>query len=359
MSEEDEFDVWAGLRRDANRARSQAQALRNVVNELAERDKLVTDARLKELQAILDRGREVLPVTQLGDRRRTLEDDVAGETIGSAVGDVVQRLIDSLRAVEAEWPQSAESVSADRLKRLTSGLDQAILDCEVLTLPQRLREHLASVGVGRSLKFDELIEDETVNDAQRDYLLRWLTPYGHEFGVVIDVKARLIYKLSTNRRWRIISYFSPVIWGLLGAALLAGIGNLHRLDVVPPDKWNLSDASQLLGAYVLVLIGAIIHLVVENLKQAQAGTPVLAIDDFLAWLNLRWAGLVWTVALILVTVIGLRVSGVDSASGNIPIYIFAGYSFDSVAGLFLTRFGTAADKGVTRLRAQLGGGAET
>jgi hypothetical protein len=108
-------------------------------------------------------------------------------------------------------------------------------------------------------------------------------------------------------------------------------------------------APELLGAYLLVLAGAVLHLVVENVKQGQSGNvPILAIGDGLECLHLRWAGLGLSFLPVLVTVIGLRILGAGNDPDELTVYVFAGYSVDSVSGLFLTRFDASGRRGSSR-----------
>ena len=96
----------------------------------------------------------------------------------------------------------------------------------------------------------------------------------------------------------------------------------------------------------------------ENVKLSQAReTPILAIGEFVDWLHLRWAGIGGTFFAILVTVLGLRLTlDEETLAGGWEttlLFFFAGYSVDSVAGIFLTRFGTAAKGGVAAVTARI------
>ncbi len=58
---------------------------------------------------------------------------------------------------------------------------------------------------------------------------------------------------------------------------------------------------------------------------------------------------------VIVVVIGLRVSGVGDDDADLGLYIAAGYSVDSIAGLFLTRFDTGAKKALKGVEKQIEG----
>jgi hypothetical protein len=107
-----------------------------------------------------------------------------------------------------------------------------------------------------------------------------------------------------------------------------------------------------------VLLGVVAHLLVENVKLSQAReTPILAIGALVDWLHLRWAAIGGTFFAILVTVLGLRLTldeeTLEEGWETTLLFFFAGYSVDSVAGIFLTRFGTSAKGGVASVVALL------
>lgn len=118
--------------------------------------------------------------------------------------------------------------------------------------------------------------------------------------------------------------------------------------------WDL-----VLRAYALVLAGVAMHLVVtaQKERQAQSGAP-LPLGSPLDWLHTRWAGVAWTFVCAVIVVFGMGLNDFTNVqTADVAyLYLFAGYSVDSVAGLFLTRFDALAQKGVATLDAKLGGG---
>jgi hypothetical protein len=119
------------------------------------------------------------------------------------------------------------------------------------------------------------------------------------------------------------------------------------------DSVGLKSSGDNLNAYLLVLLGMVAHLLIENLKQFQANTTPVAIGAFLDWLHLRWVAIAYSFVPVVVTVVGLLVT-VGFDGDKALLYFFAGYSIDSVAGVFLTRFGTAAASGVAKVQELIG-----
>ncbi len=103
----------------------------------------------------------------------------------------------------------------------------------------------------------------------------------------------------------------------------------------------------LAAAYILVLTGVLLHLGVEGVKQSQSrpGRP-LVIGHALDWLHLHWAGISLSVVPIVVVTIGLRLAETKTGTEEAALFLFAGSSVDSVAGMILTRFDSLAAKGL-------------
>jgi hypothetical protein len=308
-------------------------------------------------RAVGDAG-TVLDGREIGDHIRELERLLSVCCLAERVGDEVRRLRNGLVTVRDHWPEDDADAIANA-ERVGDVLEELIADAAAFTIPNRLKEALVGLAVGRALNFDTTFADELPDAKQRSALLARLAAYESLFHGAIDVENGVVYKMSPSRGWRVASYLSPLIFAALAGGFLALIGTLDQLQIRLDSEWGLDEVPPLLGAYLLVLAGALIHLVVENVKQAQSDkVPILAIGDGLEWLHLRWAGLGLSFIPVLVTVVGLRVAGVGSDPSDVPIYLFAGYSVDSVAGLFLTRFDASARRGLKSIRKLIGGGSD-
>ena len=239
----------------------------------------------------------------------------------------------------------------ETVKLLTTARD-AIRE---ILLPYRVKSDLHGLSVGRSLDFKKAYEQQIPSADERKALLEQFTRRRDYFDEgVVDVAGELIWRKSSNRVWRMVTAyaFPPLFTVLVGAALcLPGLFGL---------EWSgLDETSDVLLAYLLVWAGVVAHLLVENVKQAQSRTSgITAIGEATDWLHLRWVGLAWSFFPIVVVVIGLLAIGIDVREDEEALmFFFGGYSVDSVAGVFLTRFGTAAEGGVTAVTAAVGGNA--
>jgi hypothetical protein len=337
--------------------RTDARALIPVLDELASIAKLNLEAAPGEaLQASLKSSHEGFRSKGFPDHIAALRTLEAEHPDLEIYGDRFGAIRNGLESAQAGWPaESSKTVSAINasINKTKADLEAVIFECCRLTIPDDVDRVLAGIGIGRSLDF-EGFKGELPDQAKRTQILSELSML--PISGWVDLKAGLIYKKSPNRAVRICTYFAPLLTAAAAIGLLIGIANLGHLGLSLPQGWHLSDAHQLVGAFLLVLAGAIIHLVIENVKQLQMrSVPILAIGNTLDWLHLRWVGVSLTVVPIVIAVIGLRMLGTESDGSNIPLYIAAGYSLDSVAGLFLTRFDSSASAILDRLTKQLKG----
>jgi len=255
------------------------------------------------------------------------------------------------RARPRSSPAAASWRRCDRAR--TNHLDKAYDAILELVVPYYVRRQLHSLGVGSALLLATVYSHNRLRLPpleRRRELVTWLESQRTELAEgIVDVAHERIWRKSSNAFARGVSYTAPVVFALLGG-VIAWIATLLAL----PAGLHLDEFREVLTAYVLVLAGVVLHLIVENVKQFQSqAVPIVAIGHLLDWLHLRWAAIAWTFFLVLVTVVGLRASLDIEAEDNL-LYLLAGYSIDSVAGIFLTRFGTAAASGVSRLHALVG-----
>jgi hypothetical protein len=253
----------------------------------------------------------------------------------------------ALDPANAPADAAAARAAAVSLAERIAAVDDA---CLVLVVPYRVRMMLRSRRVGRALPFLEVFDGEPPPAERRATMLKQLEAMGSYLAEgVVDVNRELIWRKSGSAATRALSALSPVLFAALGALVLIAISSLPSLDDSP-----LGNGAEVLEAYVVVTMGVAVHLLVENVKLSQEqNAPILAIGEFVDWLHLRWAGIGSTFFAILVTVIGLRLTfdaeALNKGWETTLLYFFAGYSVDSVAGIFLQRFGTSAKAGVSGL----------
>jgi hypothetical protein len=251
-------------------------------------------------------------------------------------------------------PADATSANAAANLALTN-LEKVRDATDELTVPYQARELLSRRRVGRAVPFAEVFHpDDPPSAERRKALLTQLEAAGSYLNNgVVDIAREILWRKSVSPVVRGLSACSAVAFAVLAALVLLVISSLPQLDGKP-----LGDNSQVLWAYLIVLFGAAMHLAVETLKQSQQDdSPILPMGELVDWLHLRWASIGWSFFYVIVTVVGLRLTVKPDVAKDdwdaALIYFFAGYSVDSVAGIFLQRFGTSAKAGVARVTALL------
>lgn len=208
--------------------------------------------------------------------------------------------------------------------------------------------HLKAMRIGQSLDFGAFMADTLPDKATRDRALAHLQLHERELGCIVDPKSGLIFRVSKS--W--IGRFAAAIWPLVAAALgwlaLFGAGQIGALDAA-----NLNGTSAATKAYLVVLAGAALHVIVAGKKITDVG--VLPFSRGLDWLQLRWAAVGWTVVTVLVALIGLKASGVGvQNTSETMLLLSAGYMSSSLAGIFLTRFDSRAQAIAGDIEKQVG-----
>ena len=282
-------------------------------------------ARLDEIHGLLDRHPSLYDRT--GDAVANLEnqwDEIAHALAWSDepdVGELVPRLaVFDARLPRLEW-QAA-----------------------IVTVPIRVRQHLATKRVGGRVNFHEAFKDEIDSRDLRVELLRYLREHAASLGCVVDVPNGMLYRVAPGFGRRLASWVAVV-----GLATVGGYGFVALLTQGIPGI-GLSFASihglapgrfpELLGAWWGLLLGALGHVVVEALKQEQRSDSgaFTALEDWFVWVHVRETALIVTVASLGVILVGLAVLMPDPGSIAFVTALGAGYSSDSVLGLFVVRF---------------------
>lgn len=225
----------------------------------------------------------------------------------------------------------------------------------IVTVPHRVAQHLAQLRVGGQLRFDDSFADELPDPAQRTRMLEYLKAHPNAVSGIVDVEAGVIFAASPSSRRRLGSIVLLLGLVVLGIVIIrvatAGLPPLIAANwLFPSDRF-----ADLVGAYVLLFVGAAVHIVIEAIKQQQRSGPgtFLAIDDWLLWLHVREVShavsimSLWAVVFLLAAAYA---SGIDRLAA-----LFAGYSLDSVLGIAITRFDTFATSRVSAVEKTVSG----
>jgi hypothetical protein len=271
----------------------------------------------------------------------------------------VRHFADSLETIKIAAARAngwaATQTSADATA-VIAALDGLVEIAEIVTLPGRVNDHLRSVPVGETLDFAANFNDELPRDATlRQAVINYLAGHPRIVDGVFDVTHGLIYKKARSRFRRVCTYLTPAALAIVVAPAVLVL--VSRLDDSPfnlvKTGWSQLDSGRaLVGTYALVLVGAIIHLVVERSKLLKFGdAPIYVPAKGLDWLQLHWLGLSASLLPVLLVVVALHLTG---QTDDFTCFL-AGYGVDSVAGLVVSRLGTASQGTVAALGTALGG----
>jgi len=328
--------------------RAVAQSLRGFAVTLGERTAAIEDAasRKREAQVSIQEGEPVLSHDGLQAERRLAE---IRENLGrddevySAYGDIIARLEASWQEALTSWPQDQEEYIAQlsqRLPKLVAALDAIIYDCGLITLPSRICDHLALMPIGGSLGFREAYEDELPKPEDQRRFLQYLSLYPGFVEGLVDVENGSIYRADSRGWRRALSLWVTLAIALLGFGVLWGARILGETFNLSDWPFTLQRSSELLSAYLFLLLGAAGHVVVNMLKKDRAeNASTRGLADWLLRVHVKetsfWASAA-TLSLAPLAMAFLFKS-VDWKTA-----FFFGYSYDSFIDLFLQRFEGAA-----------------
>ena len=282
---------------------------------------------------------------------RVRSDAFAGNPdLWSACGDEVTSIDNLWNRVIADWPPAGSDREdvAERVARVRGYVREILVHTARLTVADRLAAHLRTVRIGKAISFDAAFADEIPDDSDRQAILTYLADHPGAVRAVIDTPRRLVFRVAGDLRVRVATYLAPLVAAAAGAGVVAIGGKVD--DWLDLSDWpaGMRNASALLTGYFFVLIGAVVHVGVEALKQERfgAGTSFLALDDLLNWLHIRYLSICASVLWVLVGIFGLAATTSHIRWGTA---FLVGYSLDSLGGLFLQRFGQAVERKTSAL----------
>ena len=220
-------------------------------------------------------------------------------------------------------------------------LDAMIYHVGLLTIPSRLNQHLEQLRIGQKLDFHNTFEDEIANQTDRDKILKYLDARPNAIpNGVIDVLHGVVVHASGSHSRRRLSFFAITLVILLGAFLAAGTAEVANwLDL---ENWPVTEdqTTELVVGYAFMIVGGIVHIGVDAIKQARGGNTgraLLALEDGFTWIHINEIGIIIGIISMWVGFYGLVfVNG----SINWQTAFLVGYSIDSFVDIFLQRFNT-------------------
>ncbi len=240
------------------------------------------------------------------------------------------------------WPNAALTSDEQRqaIAQAQVCLDQIIYQCASLTLSPRVNDTMENLRVGQPLDFDFVFSGELPRNLEmRSRLLQELSQEGGVLGsAVVDCDQRVIYKVAQTRaEQRHSAYKIVALLVLAGAIVPLALEWAGTLTNNSPFNWP--DLPRLYMLYVVVFLGAGAHVAIDALKAAKAQTrpDFQAMNDWVLWVHVRYISILWTLGWI---VLGYILLVLAMPKLELASAFFAGYSIDSITGLFLARFET-------------------
>ena len=315
-------------------------------------------AAIGGLNTILDENRPAVDerftvLRDLLDATPSLSDAASDEVV--TLENLWRRLLGSIKW-DAKTPESTVRAGMAAARGYAREIEW---HAGLVTVPARVKQHLAGLRVGNKLRFDATFADEMRDPKQRREMLTYLRDHPAFADGVVDVEHGLIYRASPRLRRRLVSYVGPPAFAILGGLLflyvitngIPAIGlSLNDVTGLKPEGFT-----NLLATYVLLGAGQIAHIVVDAVKQQQRGDDSFrAIDDWLLWIHVREMSIVVGILALWLTLYGLAVAFPSGINGVTAFT--AGYSIDSILGLFITRFEARSAAATGDLTALLKGG---
>jgi hypothetical protein len=301
-----------------------------------EHDAEKVEARLKELRILVG---ELPSRPWVGNRATFFQDEV----------DKLENLWED---VKYRWPERDRSLTGDLrhgLQEANGSLREIILMGTRLTCHERVNRHLAGLSVGAYMDFHAAFDDELplpprVEDSDR--ILRFLHDHRGVIDGVVDVPHARIYSASSNpwRRWASVGCVVLVV--AIGAAFAFALGAFGTSLVPKP----LQSDHMLLKVYGAVVGGALVHVVVDAIKQTKkrASEESMTPSDWLLWVHVN------EVAIVLSGAAGLLLAFVGLVlvfqTSDLETAFFVGYAADSFVDVFLSRFEKVLSSNVAALR---------
>ena len=272
----------------------------------------------------------------------------------AALGDGVTRLANYWERVTLAWPAQGDDVFAHARKLAAVGgyLDRIVYQVGLMTIPSRANNHLDQLRVGQAVDFNAMFRDEIADDAQRTQILAFIAAHPAVLHGVVDLDKGLIYKIATRTRRRVLSVVLVLAVALAGFGLVYLFGVLPQVAPLPgwPDVAGRLPA--LLLSYFFLLLGSVVHIVVDAVKQARAqtGVPLLALENWYLWIHIKELPLIVTVLSLWIAFFALIFLG---QKDDWQTAFFVGYGIDSFVDVFLQKFGSTASSRTAAVRAVL------
>jgi hypothetical protein len=258
----------------------------------------------------------------------------------------------------ADWPtkETERSAIASRIAKVRSSVDAIIYQVGVLTIPTLLRGYLENTRPGQKIKFDALFGEKLPTPELKAKMFEYLSEQPGGFDCLFNMNDRSVVRTSGHVGRRSASYAG--IAAAIGLPfLLIGLYNVNPgglRGAIPEDVVTAEQVSVLARAALLVLIGAIVHVMMVFINDARSETS-LTMDDWLLWTHARE---LQHVAHFLALWISMYlVWSWEPNSADVPAWTWflLGYSADNFWGAISSRFSRNVESGTAALSNRITG----
>ncbi|HEX5757714.1 MAG TPA: hypothetical protein VF121_00825 [Thermoanaerobaculia bacterium] len=230
---------------------------------------------------------------------------------------------------------------------MIKALEEIVLCSGILTIPNRVRQHLDQQRVGNVLNFHEYLNDELPRLEDRLLILNYMHSHPTLVNGVVSVEDGLIY-FASPKPWRRYASFGMVL-----LVALAGFGAVWFACQI--ETFNCDQAggwTRLRTAYLLTLIGAVAHVLIEFLKRDRVSKAnASGLYDWFLHVHVKEISFVQAAVSLWVGFLLLAYSVDKPIEGETAFLL--GYSIDSFLDLFLQRFSKKSSAGIQALQQQL------
>jgi hypothetical protein len=216
-----------------------------------------------------------------------------------------------------------------------------------LTVPDRVDQELTGLKDGAPLDFHENFTHDLPREEDRLQMLRYLREHGLLIRGVVIVERGLIFRAARTTLQRATIALLLLAFALGGGwAVMKGLftlGNAPGIAIqglVPLLKKFQGNFAEFYFLYIVTLIGGLLHIGVEALKEARAGedSHSLLLDDWLLWVHINSKSIIATIGALWVGFAAIVFLLRDQPTIPWETAFLVGYSIDSFVDLFLQRF---------------------
>ncbi len=217
----------------------------------------------------------------------------------------------------------------------------------------------APMKPGDCIQFNQVFGQDLPNADDRSTLLaEFASTPGTLTNAWIDVDQGLIYLYSPGVGTKAVSIAVASFALVLVGGATVGTCYLGALPAIG-DHWPLkpADSGPVLIAWLAVLVGVVLHMIVDTVKVTQAQgaqLPNISLNQVPVWIETHLGTVVLKLVLTLVGLFTVVFTiGVQSLT---PFYgLLVGYSLDSIIGLANNTLGQQSSAFVAMLKQKMGG----